>query len=160
MYKYRIEAHVPVNNNERIPYDKEVFRELEILILSTATGFTRRGEEKVWYSSDGMLNDDIQIIYTIDISDPTVGDILRQSILDYILETMNQEEAYVLYYELSSVWKQATVIMDTREPYMKLPKYTDNQYLPPLSEDDLIIMNRYYQERDLDTSVPRYEVIK
>lgn len=99
----RIEAHVPVSDNDKNAFDIDIFNELELLIFTYATGFSKSGEEGAWYTSDGNLCIDVNLKYTIDMSDAVQAVILRNVLAEYIKINMKQEEAYVQLYKLEGI---------------------------------------------------------
>lgn len=98
---FRIEAHIPLQNNEKIDYDIEIFNDLEILILQFSTGFSVHQEVGVWYGADGQIYREQNFCYYINMSDPTMAEILTMEIKTYLIEIMSQLEPFVLLYQMN-----------------------------------------------------------
>lgn len=103
---YRIEASVPVTDQDGRMYPQNLFRDLEVLMLAYSTGFRKTVSDGVWYSEDGMLMIDQIMMYTITISDPIIALQLRTEIAKYIIEQLKQDEAYILVYKLEPLMLQ------------------------------------------------------
>jgi|SRR3990167_7360264 len=103
---FRVEAHVPLTNNEGKIHSQDSLRDLELLILGYSSGFMKSLNEAVWYSADGGLFQDQVMSYTVNMCNGILADQLKKDLANYIMETFQQDEAHILIYKLEPMMLQ------------------------------------------------------
>lgn len=99
---YRVEAYVPMLDENRQPFGPENYINLESVILEYATGFTVHSVVGCWMSADGVLVREPIILYSIDSNDANRLRLLAAILDPEITATFGQEQVKIEFYELTS----------------------------------------------------------
>lgn len=99
---YRVEAYVPMLDENRQPFGPENYLNLESVILEYAAGFSVHSIVGCWMSGDGVLVREPMILYKVDSDNADRLRLLAAILGPEITGTFSQEEVKIEFYELNS----------------------------------------------------------